>query len=237
MEIGAETMKMARIAGLDYAKATDYMTASLRGFNMELSAESAEHINDVFSNLAAKTASNQQEMAEALTKTASIAHSAGMSFETTSVLLAKMIETTRESPENLGTALKTVIGRFAEMKKATSDLVKTEDGEVISVNRVDTALKSVGIQLKNSSGEFRNLDDVFLELSQRWDTLDVMSQRYIATQAAGSRQQSRFIAMMENYTRTQELLGYAYDSSGAAAEQFNKTMDSLEAKMNQLNNS
>lgn len=237
MEIGAETMKMARIAGLDYAKATDYMTASLRGFNMELSAESAEHINDVFSNLAAKTASNQQEMAEALTKTASIAHSAGMSFETTSVLLAKMIETTRESPENLGTALKTVIGRFAEMKKATSDLVKTEDGEVISVNRVDSALKSVGIQLKNSSGEFRNLDDVFLELSQRWDTLDIMSQRYIATQAAGSRQQSRFIAMMENYTRTQELLGYAYDSSGAAAEQFNKTMDSLEAKMNQLNNS
>ena len=237
MEIGAETMKMARIAGLDYAKATDYMTASLRGFNMELSAESAEHINDVFSNLAAKTASNQQEMAEALTKTASIAHSAGMSFETTSVLLAKMIETTRESPENLGTALKTVIGRFAEMKKATSDLVKTEDGEVISVNRVDSALKSVGIQLKNSSGEFRNLDDVFLELSQRWDTLDVMSQRYIATQAAGSRQQSRFIAMMENYTRTQELLSYAYDSSGAAAEQFNKTMDSLEAKMNQLSNS
>ena len=237
MELGAETMKMARIAGLDYAKATDYMTASLRGFNMELNAESAEHINDVFSNLAAKTASNQQEMAEALTKTASIANSAGMSFETTSVLLAKMIETTRESPENLGTALKTVIGRFAEMKKATSDLITTEDGEVISVNRVDAALKSVGIQLKNSAGEFRSLDDVFLELSQRWDTLDIMSQRYIATQAAGSRQQSRFIAMMENYTRTQELLGYAYNSSGAAAEQFNKTMDSLEAKMNTLTNS
>ncbi|MBQ2592220.1 MAG: phage tail tape measure protein, partial [Candidatus Riflebacteria bacterium] len=237
MEIGAETMRMARIAGLDYAKATDYMTASLRGFNMELSAESAEHINDVFSNLAAKTASNQQEMAEALTKTASIANSAGMSFETTSVLLAKMIETTRESPENLGTALKTVIGRFAEMKKATSDLITTEDGEVISVNRVDSALKSVGIQLKDASGKFRSLDDVFLELSQRWDTLDIMSQRYIATQAAGSRQQSRFIAMMENYTRTQELLGYAYNSSGAAAEQFNKTMESMEAKMARLNNS
>ena len=237
MEIGAETMKMARIAGLDYAKATDYMTASLRGFNMELNAKSAEHINDVFSNLAAKTASNQQEMAEALTKTASIANSAGMSFETTSVLLAKMIETTRESPENLGTALKTVIGRFAEMKKATSDLITTEEGETISVNRVDSALQSVGIHLKDTKGQFRSLDEVFLELSQRWDTLDVMSQRYIATQAAGSRQQSRFIAMMENYGRTQELLGYAMNSSGAAAEQFDKTMESLSAKMEQLHNS
>ena len=43
-------MKMARIAGLDYAKATDYMTASLRGFNMELSAESTGISMMLFSN-------------------------------------------------------------------------------------------------------------------------------------------------------------------------------------------
>jgi hypothetical protein len=40
-EIGTETMKMARIAGLDYADATDKMTAALRGFNMELNEASA----------------------------------------------------------------------------------------------------------------------------------------------------------------------------------------------------
>jgi hypothetical protein len=34
-------MKMARIAGLDTAEATDRMTAALRGFNMELNDASA----------------------------------------------------------------------------------------------------------------------------------------------------------------------------------------------------
>jgi hypothetical protein len=45
--------------------------------------------------------------------------------------------------------------------------------------------------------------------------------------AAGSRQQSRFIAMMQNYDRTMELVDAAYNSSGASATQFNKTQESL----------
>ena len=36
VQLSIETMKMARIANLDYATATDYMTAALRGFNMEI---------------------------------------------------------------------------------------------------------------------------------------------------------------------------------------------------------
>ena len=99
-EIGTETLKMARIAGLDYAQTTDLMTAALRGFNMELNATSAQRINDVYSELAAITASDTEEIATAMTKTASIAASANMEFETTAAFLAQMIETTRESAEN-----------------------------------------------------------------------------------------------------------------------------------------
>jgi len=52
--------------------------------------------------------------------------------------------------------------------------------------------------------------------------------------AAGSRQQSRFIAMMQNYARNTELVGIAENATGAATEQFNKTLESLDAKLNQL---
>lgn len=82
----------------------------------------------------------------------------------------------------------------------------------------------------------RDLDDVFIELASRWDSLDTMQQRYIATQAAGSRQQSRFLAMMNDYEGLQETLGYAMDSAGASQEQFNKTLDSLQSKLNNLSN-
>ena len=234
-EIGTETMKMARIAGLDYADATNLMTAALRGFNMELNNVSASRINDVYSELAAITAADTNEIASAMTKTASIANSANMEFETTAALLSQIIETTREPAETAGTALKTIIARFTEMKKATSDIISVE-GEEVSVNKVEDALRSAGVALRDVNGEFRDLDDVFLELSSKWNGLDMMTQRYIATMAAGSRQQSRFIAMMQDYERTVELVDAAYSSSGASQRQFEKTQESLESKLNKLKN-
>lgn len=52
LETGIEVTKMARIANLSGADATNLMTAQLRGFNMEMSE--ANRVSDVFSNLAAK---------------------------------------------------------------------------------------------------------------------------------------------------------------------------------------
>ena len=99
MGIATETLKMARIAGMDASDATDTMTAALRGFNMELNQTSAQRIDDVYSKLAQITASDTQEISTAMSKTASLASQAGMDIEQTATLLAKMVETTRESPE------------------------------------------------------------------------------------------------------------------------------------------
>lgn len=232
-----ETLKMARISNIDYAKATDYATAAIKGFG--LAYQDLAHINDVYSNLAAKTAADTEEISIAMSKVASIAHSTGMELETTAAFLTQIIATTREAPETAGTALKTVIARFAEVKKLISqgeDTGTDEEGTEIDVNNIETALKTAGVALRDTTGQMRDLDDVFIELASRWNSLDTMQQRYIATQAAGSRQQSRFLAMMNDYEGLQETLGYAMNSEGASQEQFNKTLDSLASKLNNLSN-
>ena len=235
MSLANETLKMARIAGLDAADATNMMTAALRGFNMEINQTSAQKINDVYSELAAITASDTREIGSAMERTASIANAANMEFETTSAFLAQMIETTREAPENLGTAMKTIVARFQEMKQDPTKLVDSE-GVAMDANKVDKALKTIGVELMNTKGEFRDLDDVFLDIASKWDSLSQGQQRYIATIAAGSRQQSRFIAMMSDYERTMELVDAANNSAGASQRQFEKTLDSMEAKLNKLKN-
>lgn len=235
IELSNETLKMARIAGMEAADATNAMTAALRGFNMELNEASGQRVNDVYSELAKITAADTSEISTAMSKTASIANSANMEFETTSALLSQIIETTREAPETAGTALKTIIARFQELKKAPSEIGEV-DGEIVDANKIEGALRTIDVALRDTSGQFRDLDDVFLEIASKWDTLDTNTQRYIATMAAGSRQQSRFIAMMSNYDRTVELVGAAYNSSGSSQEQFEKTLDSLESKLQQLKN-
>lgn len=232
-----ETLKMARISNIEYSKATDYATAAIKGFG--LAYQDLAHVNDVYSNLAAKTAADTREISIAMGKVASIAHSTGMELETTAAFLTQIIATTREAPETAGTALKTVIARFAEVKKLISEGELTgtdEEGTEVSVNKIEEALKTAGVALRDTTGQMRDLDDVFIELASRWDSLDTLQQRYIATQAAGSRQQSRFLAMMNDYEGLQETLGYAMDSAGASQEQFNKTLDSLQSKLNNLSN-
>jgi TP901 family phage tail tape measure protein len=95
MAATTETLKMARIAGMGYAEAADAMTVAIRAFKMEMS--DAGHITDVYSKVAAVTASDTEELATAMSKTASSAESVGSSFENTTAMLAVMIETTRES--------------------------------------------------------------------------------------------------------------------------------------------
>ena len=141
MEVSTETMKMARIAGMDYVEATNMMTAALRGFNMEINEASAKKVNDVYSELAKITASDTQEISTAMTKTASIAHNANMEFETTAAFLSQIIETTRESAETAGTAMKTIVARFTELKKNPNELVEV-DGEQVDANKIETALRS-----------------------------------------------------------------------------------------------
>lgn len=237
MTATTETLKLARVAAIDYASATDYMTSAVKGFG--LSYQDLSHIMDVYSNLAAKTAADTEEISIAMSKVASIAHSTGMELETTAGFLTQIIATTREAPETAGTSLKTVIARFAEVKKLVSQGVNTgtdEEGTEIDVNKIETALRLAGVALRDSQGQMRDLDDVFIELSSHWDELDTLTQRYIATQAAGSRQQSRFLAMISDYDSLMETLGYATDAAGANNEQFGKTLDSLESKLNGLQN-
>ena len=231
MRLTEETLKMAKIANIDYAEATDYMTVAIRGFKMEMS--DAQNVVDVYSNIAAITASDTEELAVAMSKTASSAEAVGSSFENTTAMIALMVETTREAPENIGSAMKSIISRYGEMTTNPAKLVDSE-GEAMSLNKVDKALASVGITLQDVNGQFRDFDDVILELSSKWNTIDKNTQRYIATVMAGNRQQSRFLALVGNYDRLSELYEEAADSQDAATLQTLKTMDSIETKINQL---
>lgn len=176
MNLTEETLKMARLSNVSYKDATDYMTVAVRGFKMEMSE--AQRVVDVYARIAAVSASDTQELAEAMSKTASSAEAVGASFENTTAMIALMVETTREAPQNIGSALKSLVSRFGEMTADPSKLVDSE-GEAMSLNKVDKALRSVGISLQDANGQFRNFDDVIVELSSKWDTLDRNSQRYL----------------------------------------------------------
>lgn len=230
-QLTGETLKFAKISGLEFAEATNYMTASINAY--KIAAEDAGKITDTFAALSAEAAVDANEVAIAMSKVASLAASAGTTFEDTSAYLSKIIETTREAPETAGTALKTIIARFTEVKDLTEEEAELLDDD-FNFNKIEEALKTVGIESKDARGQMRGFSEILNDLGPIWEGLSKNQQRYIATQAAGARQQSRFIALMDDWGRTEELQSIAINSAGTGARQLALALDSIETKTSQL---
>lgn len=222
--------KMAAISQQDLATAVDQLTSTMNAFGME--GDDAANVVDVFANMAGRTATDVEELATAMARTASIAKNAGMSFEQTTAFIATMEETTRLSAETIGNSMKSIIARFQKLKTDPDSLL--EDG--VNANDVEKALKKADVALRDTEGNFRNIGDVIMELSAKWDTLDTNTQKYIATMAAGTQQSSNFIALVGNYQSNVDNLAYAMDSAGAAEEQFAAISNSISAALTRLDN-
>ena len=212
------------------AEASETLTSILNSYS--LSAKDAMTVTDKISQIAIVSAADFGEMSTAIEKVASSAASAGLDLDHMMGYLAKMIETTREAPTNIGTALKTIVANFTQFKEDPTGL--TEEGT--EINKVDKALKSVGISLTDTNGEVRDLSNVLDELGGIWDTLNRNQKSYLATAIAGTRQQSRFYALMNDYERTLQLVAEGSNSAGKAQQQFALYQNSLEAATNRLTN-
>lgn len=218
----------AKVAGISTADSVNYLTTALNGFR--LSAEEAMKVSDKFAAVAAASATSYDEIAIALSKVASQANLAGMSIDYTTALLSKGLETTREAPETIGTALKTIIARMREL----TDYGATLEGDT-DINNVETQLNYIGIALKNQNGELRSTEEVLDELGKKWETLNTNQQAAVAKALAGTRQQSRLIAMMDDYERVIELQQVSQRASGATMAQMATYTEGMEAALNKVN--
>lgn len=221
-------VKAAKVARVSVGDSVNYLTTALNGFR--LSAEDAMAVSDKFAALAAASATDYDELAIALSKVASQANLAGMSIDYTTALLTKGLETTREAPETMGTALKTIIARMREL----SDYGETLEGDT-DINNVETQLSYVGIALRNANGELRSTEDVLDELGRKWEDLDKNQQAAVAKALAGTRQQSRLIALMSDYERVIELQEISERSAGTTNAQAGVYLEGMEASLNKIN--
>jgi TP901 family phage tail tape measure protein len=222
--------KSAKVAGISASEAVNYLTSAVNGFG--LSADKSEDIADKFAAIASRSASSFEELAIAMSKVSPTAKSAGVSVDFMMGVIAKGIETTREAPENIGTAFKTI---FARMREVTDMGKAMEDG--MTLNRVEKALKSVGVALRDDVGQFRNLENVLMDVGEKWDTLGSIEQAYLATALAGSRQQPRLLAIFNDFARTKELIEISAAAAGELSVQHIEFMGGSEAAFTSLRTS
>lgn len=72
------------------------------------------------------------------------------------------------------------------------------------------------------------------DLAPKWNSLSKNEQSYFMQQAAGARQSQNLAALLSNFKGVQEATALAYNSSGSAAAENAKVLESLDAKTTAL---
>lgn len=208
------------------------LTSSLKG--MKLSANEAITVVDKLTKLDMKSATSAQELAQALSKVANSARLAKVSQDEILGILSVGIETTQQSGDVIGTAVRSLLARFSNVKasKFGGSGEETEG----TLNDTEAVLSKIGIRIRNASGEMRSFMDVLDDVAEKWDTLDDVSRNAVSTAMAGTRQKEIFASIIENYDRVKELIGESANAAGTADEKYSAYMDSMEAATKRLQN-
>lgn len=227
------TTQYAKTASISFEQSANMITAAVNnietdGRGMEMTAQ---RVADVFLYLGDNAATSGEEIGTAMSRSASLADAAGVSFEMLGAYIATVSERTRQDAGTIGTALNAIMSRLTNVKNKGFN----EEDET-KVNDVAKALQSVNVQLTDGQGEWRRIEDIFMDVAKVWDDLDDKTRNYLATVMAGTRQQNVFRTLMadlsqvdEGTSRAMELYEGALNSAGTAAQKYATYQESVTA--------
>lgn len=215
------TIKMANVAGTTAETASQQLTAIWNNFYD--GSQSLEHYADVMVKLGAATASSSDEISEGIEKFAAVANTVGLSYEYAASALATVTAQTRESASIVGTAFRTLFSRIQGLTQGET----LDDGTTL--NKYSQALATVGVQIKDTNGELKGMDEILDNLGSRWNTLAQDQKIALAETVAGVRQWTQLIALMDNWDFFKENLAMAQDADGALEQQAEIYAESWEA--------
>lgn len=215
------TAKFANVSRENLTTSSEYLTAIWNNFAK--GSKNLEYFADVIVALGAATASSSQEIATGLNRFAATAETVGLSYEYATAALATVTATTRQSAEVVGTAFKTLFSRIQDL-----ELGKTLD-DGTTLGKYSKALDAVGVSIKDSNGELRDMDRILDDIGGKWDTLNKDEQVALAQAVGGIRQYTQFIALMDNWDFMKENLEIAKNATGELQNQADIFAESWEA--------
>ena len=233
-----DTVMLAKTGFMDTDDAAESLVTIANAYKYE--ADEMENVISKF--LALDTASNTVagKLSSAIAKTASNAQMAGVSIDELGGYISQLKNTTGKTENEIATALNSMFSRVGNVKLGKYE-IELEDGTsediTQSLNDTERMLKNVGIQLRSSKGEFKDVDDILQEVSEHWKDFNSVEKNSIAKTFAGTQHRNTFISLVENYDKAMQLAEVSVNSAGTATEKYEAYMESLEAKSAALSTS
>ena len=227
------TAKTSNVTGQSMSAVSEELTAVWNGYQVANEAAQEgmqvyEEYVDKMAAVGASTASDLQELSTAMSKVASAASSMGVGFDDLNAQIATIVSVTRQAPESVGTALKTIYARLGDLK------VDGVDEFGVKLGEVSAQLKQMGIEVLDQNGNLRDMTPVMAEVAEKWNSWTEAQRQAAAVAMAGKRQYNNLIALFDNWDMYGDALKTSMEAAGTLEEQQEIALDSLSNKMDQL---
>lgn len=220
------TLKTANVTGQSTSAVSEELTAVWNGY--KVAAADTEKYVDKLAAVAADSASNLEELSTAMSKVSSAASTMGVDVDSLNAQISTIISATRQAPESVGTALKTIYARMGDLKAEGTD----EFG--VSLGEVTSQMQTMGVNILDETGSMRDMGDVIEEVGTKWQGWSREQKQAAAIAMAGKRQYNNLFALFENWNQYNKELKVSQESLGTLQQQQNTYMESMEAKQQRL---
>ena len=220
---------LTNVAAVSQDEATTGLTAIIKGFNMQV--EDASHVADVLTNVGQKYAVSARELMEAFTKSGAALNATGVSFEKSAALIAAA-NASIQNASTVGTALKTISARMRKSESELAELGESADDLAEGFSKYAgeiKALTGVDILVEGTTDTFRDLYDIFDEVSRVWDDLTDTQQARVSEIFGGTRQLQVISSIIGNWEDATRAYADAMDSAGVATNANNKYLETTAA--------
>ena len=218
------TLKAANITGQSAETVSDQLTAVWNGY--KVSAEETELYIDKLSAVAATTAADLEELSTGMSKVASAANIMGVDIDQLNGQIATVISVTKQAPETVGTAFKTIYARMGDIEAGLD--TETTLGEYTS------QMAAMGFNVLDANGQLRDMGAVIEEIGGKWQTLSREQQIALSQVMAGTRQYNNLLSLFDNWDMYQRALNTSLEATGTLTAQNDKYLQGTEAHLNQL---
>lgn len=219
------TLKAANVTGQSSEEVSEQLTAVWNGY--KVSAQEAELYVDKLAAVAATTASDLEELSVGMSKVASAASLMGVDVDQLNATLATVVSVTRQAPESVGTAFKTIYARMGDIE-AGLDTETTLGDYTEKMNEI------AGINVLNANNQLRDMGEVVEEVGDKWTTLSREQQIALSQVMAGTRQYNNLLSLFDNWDMYTEALNTSANAAGTLQEQQDIYMESTAAHLQQL---
>lgn len=219
------TLKAANVTGQSGQAVSEQLTSVWNGYKVD--AAEAELYVDKLAAVAATTASDLEELSTGMSKVASAANLMGVDVDQLNASLATVISVTRQAPESVGTAFKTIYARMGDIESGLD--AETTLGEYTSKMQA-----IAGINVLDTNNQLRDMGEVIEEVGSKWSSLSREQQIALAQAMAGTRQYNNLLSLFDNWNMYTDALNTSKNAAGALQEQQDIYMESTAAHLQKL---